>query len=200
MENLYKKLNVENFYAIQEELKVIYGKVGPLEKKIKHRYERHYALNITYKIFKHLSAFINDRAKCPIEFSKYYITPPKKQWGPHIDGTFDSVYKVCINIPVANYTNSKTIWNEVPYYDTITGPFGHNGGPVTLCDTTKQYKIIDETCLDKIMIMRTDVFHDVINYDNDNPRVNFIVRLGTPEPISVPKKDFHEYFDLTGLI
>lgn len=119
--------------------------------------------------------------------------------GPHIDGTFDSVYKMCINIPVTNYTNSKTIWNEVPEHDHITGPFGHDGGLVTLCDTTKKYKIIAETCLDKIMIMRTDVFHDVINYDHESTRINFVVRLGRREPISLHKKDFNDYFDLTGL-
>lgn len=99
MKNLYKKLHVENLYDIQEELKFFYTKLGPLqEKNIKHRYERHYGVNIDikiFKLFKLVSTFINDRAKCPIEFLRYYITPPKKQWAHILMGHL-TVFIKCV--------------------------------------------------------------------------------------------------------
>lgn len=90
---------------------------------------------------------------------------------------------------------------KVPENLKKVGNYGHDNGSNTIAPNNIEYQILSEFCLDQITLIRTDIWHDVHNYDTKSNRINFVVRLGHPMPISESlKKPFSDFFDYTGLI
>lgn len=194
MEELYRKLAVNQFASIQEQLRKFV-----ISSKLIRSSTRHYAHNVSYLAFSQLASFVNSRLRCTVPWSKFYLTPPNFRWGPHVDGTTAAMNRVCLNVPVLNCENSLTLWNRVEPEDYKVGAYGHDGGLNTLVKPGKDYPVIDQMTLDRITIMRTDLFHDVINLDKERTRVNFVIRLGPVEDLALAPRPLDHYFNLTDL-
>ena len=159
---LYKKIDIDNFEIIREEI------LNLCSQQISQNLR---FWDIRYIDFlKNTPTFINYISnklyKIPVLF-RFYNTPPQSWLPPHLDGMADSVCKIGFNIPLLNTENT-----YMRYYDTpednikIAYKDGFTLAPVRIIEDKSKLVPLDSIVIDKPTLLRTDITHQVDNYNN----------------------------------
>jgi hypothetical protein len=168
----YKKLNVENFDLIRDELE----KATATSVCENPRF-----WDVSFIWFKDnaplLYNFIEGRKKVPIRMCRFYLTPAYDFLAPHADGTSDNRSPIGLNIPISGYHNTTMDWYSCPDDNFNIGNLGFNKVTASkVIDTTKLVKL-DTTVIDCPTFVRTDVVHGITN---NNPTSRLILSLRFP--------------------
>lgn len=170
MKELYIPFTIPNLEQMQLELL----------SAIKHDYKTSkkphafsYPLLYMQKACPMFCSWILPKLKSPIRILRYYVTPPYKELGMHIDGSIPTV-PFSMNIPLKGTKNTLHTYYETSADNLIyETPKGYLGGTHPL-DYKKCKKIIDLE-IDRPYILNNEVLHGVKNNSNEH-RVMFTVR------------------------
>jgi hypothetical protein len=192
MNELYRYIKIPNFELVQKELLLA----------IYHDYESHtapHAFTYSRKYLENksptLMTWLNGRTKMPYRLLRYYITPPGKSLGAHIDGggQFPTV-PFGINIPVTGTQNTYHTFYQCNNSNIRSDiPENYLGGL-----HPKDYQSIQE--IKKLEILQpcftnNSVMHGVTNLSNKY-RVMFTIRWALHPTIG---RTIEEVIDTNGL-
>lgn len=171
MDTLVKYITIPNLQEIQKEL---------LE-CIDHDYtvdiEPHaftYSQSYMLKTCPKFMSWLMPLSKMPIRLFRFYITPPGKRLGAHVDGNQSATVPFGINIPIANTKDTYHIFykcNEANLLDQYSK--GYLGGKRP--KNSKEMVEIERLEILKPCFTNNSVMHSVEN-KNSKHRVMFTVR------------------------
>ena len=186
----YKKLNVENFDLIRDEL--IRATVDDIAKGLRF-------WDVPFAWFKDASPllheFVDSRKRIPIRLCRFYLTPKYDVLIPHIDGLTNNRSPIGLNIPIIGYENTTMNWYDCPDDNLTDGNYGFNNITASrVVDFTKLTKV-DTAIIDCPTFVRTDVVHGVQNF-NSSQRLVLSIRFPY---VATFGKQFEDVMELSGL-
>lgn len=201
---LVQKLKVPEFQEIQNELREEARRLVKIrERDSMIGPEEPFSYLVDIHGFLSLRKFLNFRKLQPIASIHIGVTPPGVFWDIHKDGYENDCVQVSINIPIEHYEDSRNLWFDLPNKLGKPGP-GIYKPKILKIDRQerninwKNYKIIENVCVDQISLMRNDVFHSVINYSETHTRTNAIIRF--KHPLDGTKLTFEDCFKFDDLV
>jgi len=181
---LYQTLQVENYSQIKKELLTLVPAEFFKTNDVKSWF---IDPTLLLKICTTLRNFLLPRLKKNIVVAKFYISPPYKGTWHHIDGTdWRNPFGLCL--PILNTENSTFSWykedlenfvrhkfNELPLPDT----FECRMNEVFVPKDTSKLEILDKITITLPTFTRSDVMHNVDNFQN-LPRLVLMLRWCGP--------------------
>lgn len=168
---LYKKIKVENFESIRNELEQ--ATVDNVAKNFRF-------WDVPFNWFKDKSPllyeFIESRKRIPVRLCRFYLTPPLQILKPHVDGLTTNKSPIGLNIPIIGYKNTSMDWYDCADDNLEDGPYGFNKIKASKIINFSKIKKICSTCIDVPTLVRTDIAHGVIN-SNPYPRLVLSIRF-----------------------
>ena len=186
----YKKLNVDNFDLIRDELE----KATVFEVSTNLRF-----WDVPFIWFKSNSPtlynFIESRKKIPIRLCRFYLTPKYDVLLPHVDGLTNNRSPIGLNIPIIGCENTTMNWYDCPNDNLTDGNYGFNNITASrVVDFTKLRKV-DTAIIDCPTFVRTDIVHGVQNF-NSSQRLVLSIRFPY---VATFGKQFEDVMELSGL-
>ncbi len=140
-----------------------------------------------------LYSFINSKRKTLIRHCRFYLTPPNGILPPHIDGSTAERSPLSLIVPIVGFENTKMTW-----YDNSPDNFeDHKTFGYTTARTKNPMMLtkIEETVIDTLTFVRTDVVHAISN-PNPTCRLILSIRFNFNKETG---NQFNEVFDLADL-
>lgn len=166
---LYKKIKVENFESIRNELEQ--ATVDNVAKNFRF-------WDVPFNWFKDKSPllyeFIESRKRIPVRLCRFYLTPPLDILRPHVDGLTTNKSPIGLNIPIIGYKNTSMDWYDCADDNLEDGPYGFGGITASHVIDFSKLKHVDSTVIDCPTFVRTDVVHGVVN---NNPTSRLVLSL-----------------------
>lgn len=191
MDQLVKYINIPNFIEIQQELLAC----------IDHDYtadtEPHAFIYRQSYMTESCPKFMNwllPKSKMPIRLFRFYVTPPGKRLGAHIDGNAAATVPFGMNIPVAHTADTYHIFYGCTR-DNLLDQYPKGGLGVRHPKNFKEMIELERLEIVKPCFTNNSVMHSVENH-SDKHRIMFTVRW-----IIHPKigRTFEEVIDTAGL-
>lgn len=168
---LYKKINIDNFIKIQDEI---------LESVQAHINSNVRFWDKTFSQIKVISPtlynFLNLHKKLPIRFCRFYLTPANDSLGPHIDGDFKSKSPLGLNLPIIGCEGTVMNWYETQDGNLDSGRYGFGNMNAIVVKDKAKLILLDSVVIDKPTFVRTDVLHEIIN-SKPSPRLVLSIRF-----------------------
>jgi hypothetical protein len=168
---LYKKLNVDNFELMRQELEL--ATLDKVNSNLRFWDEPFIWIKSNTPIFYN---FIESRKKFPIRLCRFYITPPFDELTPHADGLTNYRSPIGLNIPISGHENTSMDWYSCPSDNFEAGNYGFNNITASRVIDLNKLQKIDSTIIDCPTFVRTDVVHGVTNYKS-TPRLVLSIRF-----------------------
>ena len=171
MKELYLPVVIPNFVEIQKEL---HNAIDHDYKEKTQPYAFTYSKSYMEEKCPIFMSWLKPRLKLPVRIFRYYITPPGKSLGPHIDGFKDLPVPFGLNIPVSGTKNTfHNVYECDPDNIEVRSPNGYLTG-LHPKDENK-LKLIESLEILTPCIINNSVMHGVVNKSNEF-RIMFTVR------------------------
>jgi hypothetical protein len=171
MNQLIKYITIPNFEEIQKELlECIDHDYTLAPEPHAFIYPQSYMLQTCPKFM----SWILPISKMPIRLFRFYVTPPGKRLGAHVDGAGSTTVPFGINIPVANTKDTYHIFYDCAK-DNLLDKYPSGGLGIKLPKNFKEMVELERLELLKPCFTNNSIMHSVEN-KSDKHRVMFTVR------------------------
>jgi hypothetical protein len=167
----YKKLNVDNFEEIRNELEI--ATLDQVNSNIRFWDSPYSWFKSNTPIFYN---FIESRKKISVRLCRFYLTPAYEELSPHTDGLINHKSPIGLNIPITGHENTTMDWYSCPDDNFEDGNYGFNNITASRVIDFDKIKKIDTTVIDCPTFVRTDIVHGITNYKS-TPRLVLSVRF-----------------------
>lgn len=199
MDKLYQKIKIENFEEIKKEL---FALITEEEFNFKDAPKSWIPdINQVLACCPFLNKFSIEKTKKPIHQIKFYLSPPERAIGPHVDGA-NIKQPFGLVLPIINTENTFVNWYEddphnfdVRHFaiNPMVETFKSNLGSVIVPKNADKLRILDSLELVEPTFTKSDIMHGVTNQTNQT-RVTVVLRW--PHFY----KEIEDVIDTTGIL
>lgn len=186
----FQKILLPDYLKIKEQLKIM--SFSFIKEKLRYKDVSNEWIEQNVPLLHNL---IEERKIQNVRSYRFYITPPKSELLPHIDGHSKLRSPLGLNLPIIGYEHVFMNWYSCPDDNFKDGPYGFYRSPASRIINFNLLKHEISTIIDTPTFVRQDIPHGIKNTTNSY-RIVLSIRFQQNGKIG---KEFHEvfkYFDL----